>query len=64
MDCSPPGSCVHGIFQAGKSSLVGYSPFPIPGNLPDPGIERMSLEPPALAGRFFTTVSPVRGKTS
>ena len=59
MDCSPPGSSVHGIFQAGKRSLVGYSPFPTPGNLPNPGIELMSLESPELAGRFFTTASPV-----
>ena len=28
-------------------------PFPPPGDLSNPGIERMSL---ALAGRFFTTV--------
>ena len=27
--------------------------FPFPGDLPDPGIE-----PPALAGRFFTTEPP------
>ena len=30
-------------------------PFPLLGNLPDPGIE---LTSPALAGRFFTTVPP------
>ena len=30
-------------------------PFPPPGDLPDPGIEPMSLKSPALAGRFFTT---------
>ena len=29
-------------------------PFPIPGILPDPGIEPMSPMSPALAGRFFT----------
>ena len=28
---------------------------PPPGNLPDPGIELMSLMPPALASGFFTT---------
>ena len=27
--------------------------FPSPGDLPDPGIEPMSLVSPALAGRFF-----------
>ena len=30
-------------------------PFPSPGDLPDPGIEPMSLMSPASAGRFFTT---------
>ena len=30
-------------------------PFPVPGDLPDPGIEPTSLAPPALAGGFFTT---------
>ena len=33
-------------------------PFPPPGDLPDPGTEPMSLASPALAGGFFTTVSP------
>ena len=30
-------------------------PCPPPGNLPDPGIEPVSLMSSALAGRFFTT---------
>ena len=30
-------------------------PCPPPGDLPDPGIEPMSLMSPALAGGFFTT---------
>ena len=30
-------------------------PCPSPGDLPDPGIEPMSLVSPTLAGRFFTT---------
>ena len=29
--------------------------FPSPEDLPDPGIEPVSLMPPALAGGFFTT---------
>ena len=29
-------------------------PFPSPGDLPDPGIELVSLVSPGLAGRFFT----------
>ena len=30
-------------------------PFPPPGDLPNPGIQPVSLMSPALAGRFFTT---------
>ena len=30
-------------------------PLPIPGHLPDPGIESVSLASPASAGRFFTS---------
>ena len=52
MDCSLPGSSVHGIFQAWILSGLPCLP---PGDLPDPGIEPMSLISPALAGRFFTT---------
>ena len=33
-------------------------PFPSPGDLPDSGIEPVSLVSPALAGRFFTTEPP------
>ena len=33
-------------------------PFPSPGDLPDPGIEPVSLAYPALADRFFTNESP------
>ena len=48
MDSSPPGSSAHGIFQQEYRSGL---PFPLPGDLPNPGIELMS---PALAGGFFT----------
>ena len=49
------------VYQASLS--VGFSrqeywsglPFPSPGDIPDPGIEPMSL---MLAGRFFTTELP------
>ena len=34
-------------------------PFPPPGDIPNPGIKPMSPEPPALAGRLFTTEPPV-----
>ena len=30
------------------------SPFPTPGDLPNPGIEPKALASPALADRFFT----------
>ena len=33
-------------------------PFPIPGDLPHPGIEPACLMSPALAGGFFTTSTP------
>ena len=32
-------------------------PFPTPGDLPDPGIEPVSLVFPALAGGFFSTIA-------
>ena len=52
MDCSPPGSSVHGILQA--RILEGFHALH-QVNLPDPGIEPMSLGSPALAGGFFIT---------
>ena len=52
MDCSPPGSSVHGILQARISSRLLCPP---PENLPNSGIKPTSLMSPALAGRFFTT---------
>jgi len=55
MDCSPSGSSVHGILQAGLWSGL---PLPSPGDLPDTGIKPRSLTSPALAGRFFTTTAP------
>ena len=36
MDCSPPGSSVHGISQA---RTLEWLPCPPPGDLPDPGIK-------------------------
>ena len=48
MDCSPPGSSVHGTFPGKNTGMGCHSP---PGDLPDPGIEPVS---PALAGGFFT----------
>ena len=52
MDCSPPDSSVHKIFQA---RILEGLPFPPPGDFSDPGIEPESLMSPALAGGFITT---------
>ena len=52
MDCSLPGSSVHGIFQARILKQVAIS---FAGHLPDPGIKPAS---PALADGFFTTEPP------
>ena len=43
MDCSPPGSSVHGILQAKIQKYWSGLPFPSPGDLPNPGIEPRSL---------------------
>ena len=52
MDCSQPGSPVHGISQA---RILKWVPFPSPGHLPDLGIRPLS---PALLGIFFTQRFP------
>ena len=52
MDCSPPGSSVHGILQV---RVPVWLLCPPPGHLPDPGMEPWSLMSPALAGGFFIT---------
>ena len=57
MDCSPPGSSVHGISQAGTLEWVAISSSEDPAI---PGIEPTSPVPPALAGEFFTTETPGR----
>ena len=52
MDCSRPGSSVHGIFQA---RILEWVPFYSRGDLSDAAVK---LTSPALAGRFFTTEPP------
>ena len=51
VDCSPPGSSIHGILQAG---MLDGSPFPSPGDLPDPGIEPRS---PVLQADALTSIN-------
>ena len=46
MDCSPPGSSVHGILQARILERVA---IPSPGDLPDLGIEHRA---PALQADY------------
>ena len=52
MDCSPPGSSVHGD-SPGKSPGVG-SPAVLQGSFRTQGLN-LCFTSPALAGRFFTT---------
>ena len=52
---STPGSPVRGSKQEYWSGV----PFPTPRDLPNPGIEPVSLVSPELAGGFFTHEPPV-----
>ena len=52
MDCSPPGSSVHGVFQARRLECVA---MPSPRRSPDSRIKLASLTSPTLSGWFFTT---------
>ena len=52
VDCSPPGSSVHGF---PRQEYWNGLPFLSPGDLPNIRIEPRS---PALAGGFFTTEPP------
>ena len=45
MDCSPPGSSVHGILQA---RILEWVAMPSSRDLPNPGIEPASRAAPAL----------------
>ena len=51
VDCSLPGSSVHGILQA---RILEWVASPL-GDLSNPGIKPASLISPALAGRFVAT---------
>ena len=55
MDCSPPGSSVHGILQA---RILGWVAVSFSGDLPDPGSEPASLTSPALVSGFSITSAP------
>ena len=53
MNCSPPGSSVHGILQA---RILSGSP--LPGDLPDPGNEPTSFVSRALQANSLPTEPP------
>ena len=55
MDCSPPGSSVHGISQA---RILEWVAILFCRGSSHSRIEPMSLVSPALEGGFFTTVPP------
>ena len=54
MDCSLPGSSIHGIFHA---RILEWIALPSSRDLPDPGIEPKSLMSAALTGGFLTTTT-------
>ena len=56
LDCSKPGSSVHGFSRQEYWSGLP-SPPSLPRDLLDPGIKPVSLRHTALTGRFFTTMS-------
>ena len=58
MDCSPPGSSVHGILQA---RILEWLPCPPPGGLPNPGIQPRS---PALQADSLPSEPPRKPKNT
>ena len=54
MDCSLPGSSVHGILQA---RILEWVARPSSRALPDLGVEPGSLMSPAPAGLFFPSAT-------
>ena len=46
-----------------RQEYVSGSPFPSPGDLPDPGVKPLFPASPALAGGFFTTEPPGKHRT-
>ena len=60
MDCSLPGSYVHGILLT-RTHWSGL-PFPPPGNLHEPGMELASPTSPISSGRFMKAVTNIYSK--
>ena len=55
MGSSPPGSSVHGIFQAG---ILEWVTIPFPRGSSQPGVKPASLVSPVLAGGLSTAKLP------
>ena len=55
MDCGPPGSSVHGIFQA---RILEWAAISFSRDLLDLGIKPAFLTSPTLTGRFFIAEAP------
>ena len=60
MDCSLPGSSVHGILQ---TRMVDWDAKPYSRESSHSGVEPASLNSPALAGGFFTTSATLEAQT-
>ena len=52
VDCGPQVPLSMGF---SRQEYWSGLPWPLPGDLPDPGVESVSLRSAVLAGRFFTT---------
>ena len=61
MDCNPPDSSFHGVFQA---RILEWVAVYCSRDLPDSGIKPLSPASPALAGRFFTIEPPGKSYTT
>ena len=59
MDCSLPGSSVHGILQA---SMLEWVAVPSSRGFSQSRIKPRSFTSPELAGRFFTTSANCEGQ--
>ena len=55
VDCSPPGSSVHGF---SRQEYWSGLPFSTPEDFSNPGIKPTSPESPALADKLFTSEPP------
>ena len=66
LSCSVMSLEPHGLYhiyplsmEFSRQEYWSGLPFPLQGDLPEPGIKPVSLVSPALAGGFFTSASPM-----